>query len=404
MTPENAEILKRLKSIENRLEKIENISNSILKIKDFNTSKNGITVSCTNGKIKISGTATASTTIFIKDYLNLDYINRFIGKTVTFSIAERITPLDYKFSIQFVTSNNGYYMQLQNRPSVTRVLDAELLNFTIVVSNGNTVDVEFHLQLEEGSEATEYEPYGAMPSPERPSEIRNVGDNRNINIKISDNLTQEQTISFPLKKGQVLHKGDYLADDGVHNNWEKRIFNGTEAWKTSGSAPNQNETKRFALDYDSELTNNTLNPMCENLKVDTPSHIWTVDAEAIGQSSGDIVMRLKKSRASTVEELKSYLAENPITIYLERKETVEPYSPEQQQAYNELMSMTSYENTTHIFSEDEISPIFNIIAYAKGTNTVQKQPSQITNEPNMSEPQNDNPSMEEDTEAGEVEE
>ena len=44
MTPENAEILKRLKSIENRLEKIENISNSILKIKDFNTSKNGITV------------------------------------------------------------------------------------------------------------------------------------------------------------------------------------------------------------------------------------------------------------------------------------------------------------------------------------------------------------------------
>lgn len=143
MIPENAEILKRLKSIENRLEKVENISNSILKIKDFNTSKTGITVSCTNGKIKISGTATASTTIYLKDYMNLEDISRFIGKTVKFSIVEGIIPVDHKFTIQFITSSNAYYMQLQSRSSVTRELDTELLNCSIYTSSGNTVDIEF---------------------------------------------------------------------------------------------------------------------------------------------------------------------------------------------------------------------------------------------------------------------
>ena len=143
MTPENAEILKRLKSIENRLEKVENISNSILKIKDFNTSKNGITVSCTNGKIKITGTPTDGTSIYLKDHTNLEDINRFIGKTVKFSLIEGIVPQENKFNIQFMTSNNTYYMQLLSRSSAARVLDAELLNFYIYVSNGNTVDVEF---------------------------------------------------------------------------------------------------------------------------------------------------------------------------------------------------------------------------------------------------------------------
>ncbi len=47
--------------------------------------------------------------------------------------------------------------------------------FAYIAINANkTVDVTIKLQLEEGTEATAYEPYGAMPSPEFPSEIENV--------------------------------------------------------------------------------------------------------------------------------------------------------------------------------------------------------------------------------------
>ncbi len=39
---------------------------------------------------------------------------------------------------------------------------------------------------------------------------------------------QEQTIHFPLSKGQLLHEGDYLASDGIHQNKKTIIINGTE--------------------------------------------------------------------------------------------------------------------------------------------------------------------------------
>ena len=82
---------------------------------------------------------------------------------------------------------------------------------------------------------------------------------------------------------------------------------------------------------------------------------------------------------------------------VKEKPEIIPYTEEQQKAYNEIMELISYEDTTHVFSEDEISPIFDVTAYAKGTNTVQEQTVQL--EPTSEPPSYEEPSFEE----GEVE-
>lgn len=59
--------------------------------------------------------------------------------------------------------------------------------------------IEFeNLQIEEGTQATDYEPYGAMPSPEYPSEIQNVEGNVNVTVANKNTLKNDienQTIN-----------------------------------------------------------------------------------------------------------------------------------------------------------------------------------------------------------------
>ena len=51
----------------------------------------------------------------------------------------------------------------------------------------------------EGEDDKPYEPYGAMPSPGFRSEIKNVGDNGNINIKITNDADLEQTFNLEVE-------------------------------------------------------------------------------------------------------------------------------------------------------------------------------------------------------------
>ena len=49
---------------------------NLLNIKDFSLTSNGVTLSCSNGNLKVTGNATAGTAFFLKDYINLDEINQ----------------------------------------------------------------------------------------------------------------------------------------------------------------------------------------------------------------------------------------------------------------------------------------------------------------------------------------
>ena len=53
-----------------------------------------------------------------------------------------------------------------------------------------------------------------------------------INVKATNDGEQQQSKTFSLEEGQVLHERDYLADDGIHQTRQKVIVDGKEIVKT----------------------------------------------------------------------------------------------------------------------------------------------------------------------------
>ena len=118
--------------------------------------------------------------------VQFDITNLEIGKTYTFSSNIPITWFKISNarngygSVQY-SNTNGFakYTFTMSRnsniaSSATQYLYLGIKGLTFV---DNISDLNnYNIQIEEGSSATEYEEYGAMPSPEFPSEINNTGD------------------------------------------------------------------------------------------------------------------------------------------------------------------------------------------------------------------------------------
>lgn len=179
---------------------------------------------------------------------------------------------------------------------------------------------------------------------------------------------KQQTIVFPFTEGQRLYKGDYLAEDGIHHTRKKIVLDGTERWQL-GSSGNNLINQRFYL------ANNDIKPngaiLCNYFKemYRGSLQITVEDIEACNISNGRYIqIKINKKIASTVDEFKNWIKQkknegNPLTFECELdKEEVEPYTPEQQEAYDKLKKLHSYNEQTNIFSKDEISPVFNVEA------------------------------------------
>lgn len=179
---------------------------------------------------------------------------------------------------------------------------------------------------------------------------------------------KQQTIVFPFTEGQRLYKGDYLAEDGIHHTRKKIVLDGIEGWQLGGSGNNLINQRFY-------LANNDIKPngaiLCNYFKEMYRGNIQITveDIEACNISNGKYIqIKINKKIASTVDEFKNWIKQkknegNPITLECEvESEIIEPYTQEQQKAYNKLKKLYSYNEQTNIFSTNEISPVFNVEA------------------------------------------
>lgn len=129
-----------------------------------------------DGSYSLNGTATGNTSFYVTG------LNYKIG-TYTLSLNNSV-----------VISNGGFYVQMETSAGNIRMLfdvinahrtattKASINALSIVIPSGLTLNnFIFKPQLEKGSTATNYEPYGASPSPDYPSEIENVKGKNLIN-------------------------------------------------------------------------------------------------------------------------------------------------------------------------------------------------------------------------------
>ena len=216
---------------------------------------------------------------------------------------------------------------------------------------------------------TEYEKYGASPSPEFPSEIENVEGDIDITIENEDK-SQTQTIIFPLQEGQKLYEGSYLAGDGIHHKRKQREFDGTENWALyAGYANNAEKGYCYYLNIaDCKIVKDTsISTHFKNV-----FGAYQESVGYIGAFSDNLSVKNKYfiSDKETLEKFKAYLAEQktagtPVKLEYELEtEEIEAYTEEQQEAYNQLQNVTPYKLVTNI-STDKAKLQFNYIADTK---------------------------------------
>ena len=324
--------------------------------------------------------------------------NRETGIFVAIVLATNFTLKAGTYTISNGRNQNYPYVNLRSNGSAvgdstmgggdngvkTITIAEDIVVDTIAIYAGtNTKITEIFPQLEEGTQATDYEPYGAMPSPEYPSEIQNVEGDVNVTVANKEK-TEQQTVTFPLAQRQKLMLGDYLAADGIHHVRKQIELDGTENWQqynsrlylyiedainviSSDGTPNIKSNMFIATNFNN-MSSNPDNAISYNLLGNEDQHKG--------------ICFYSNKYFTDVATLKSWLstqkqAGTPVIVEYELvQEEIEPYTPEQQEAYNQIKELTAYEEETNVYSTNSTSPIFKVTA-VQSTNAMLTQMKQL---------------------------
>lgn len=173
---------------------------------------------------------------------------------------------------------------------------------------------------------------------------------------------KEQNYTFPLK--QKLHKGDYLAEDGIHHKRREIVLDGvTDNLKILGIYKYENGLYYCTIALQKTAINSS-RCYCSHFKYNGIK--VEIGNCYITGGGGILVLVLEDQTITTVKQANNWLAEQkangtPVTVnYLLAEEELEEYSEEQKVVHDEIMQAKTYKEKTHIFSNDEISLNFDV--------------------------------------------
>ena len=335
----------------------------------YNSVQNFIIQDLGDGRIILNGTQETNTSITIKTF-NLKAGNyKFLFNTAAL-------PNNSYFFVR--NQSTSEILKTNIKTNTTFSLEEDILTrLDLVLVAGSYSDYKLDLMILEATEEDEsFEQYGAMPSPEYPSEIQNVEGDVNVTVANKEK-TEQQTVTFPLSQGQKLYLGDYLADDGIHHVREQVELDGTEEIIQY--------TRKYPNTYGYRITikglkssENKLSALSSRYKSITFSDFYNNAIDHIGEmaihSSTDSYVYFGSNK-TTVEEFKEEVKGTVLEFTLVEEE-VEEYTPEQQEAYNQLCNLKAYEDETNIYSINETSSIFTVTA-VKDINSAITQLNQL---------------------------
>ena len=248
----------------------------------------------------------------ISSYGYKKIIDRSVSLTAT--LIDKDTSVDlsgvyFGFTGNGENANAGTAWLVQNGSRTSISTNLNLKYFSFFPANETTFNKIFsryYIQIEEG-EASTYEPYGASPSPDYPSEIENIEGN--IELKATNGLEetdenyQEQVATFPLGEEKLM-EGSYLADDGIHHNFKEGLANGT-----STTFEDAKENGKFYCNQ---------------------------------KASGNLEGKTIAFDTEVTDAIVQYELAEPETV---------PYTAEQQKAWDNIKNLTLFEGVNHISSD-----------------------------------------------------
>ena len=299
--------------------------------------QNGVTFTINNNQLTINGTATDYILFFLNDSKWSYSANNLILEAGTYNLS---------FNNEVKFSDDGISITIYNENSkiiYTKSRIKNNLSFSISEKGSCTIRVEImkgqvfdnndlQLQIEQGSTATDYEPYvggTASPNPDYPQDIKVVSGDNTIKISNSNNTLSQ---SFPISLGslELCKIGDY--QDYIYkkdNKWykhkaiNKNTLNGNERWHFGRTKTNY--TNLFTSSFQNDIkipANNNINSntliYCDKFSNNTSaSQQWENDTmSSVTINDGkNITFNIPNSIATTEDEFKTYLISNNITLY-----------------------------------------------------------------------------------------
>lgn len=321
---------------------------------DFNVTQDGRVTVNKDGTITINGTGG-----FLIKFKEVEY-----KKGVTYKAKATLVSGTYTSSdpnhIGIMTPHEDYEWLANNIFKTYTFLQDKVRSEIWVGEACVFNNATFEIYCYEGTDDKNFEQYGASPSPDYPSEIKTVKDSVEIKVVNNDN-TQEQTITMPVQ--QEMLEGDYISNV-EHHGIGIYVFTGEETVTISGS--------RFQVTYYKIAKGKTAQPSLCNISTYAN---WALTGKHFNVSNSDCYFTMDNFDFSTAEEMKAYLkaqyeAGTPIKICYPLVTPIDLELTSEQKAVAKQIKETlhTYKNVTHIYSDDEISPIVNV-EYAKDLNT-----------------------------------
>lgn len=313
------------------IEIIHNNKNELI-LNDNNSQSDGLNFSIKDGVITISGTATSTYQglyIPVKRTFNEDYVlsTNAVGSKAGLHIkaAYKLENGNLQYPdifTRFVFPTNSYLEQLY-----------------VIVDSGSTIDATIKLQLEKGTEATEF--------------VENKGN----------------TYTIPVQREMLANDYiDYTNKKEIHT-WKKVVRTSTDNLTVAKN--DDNEIFQFQFKDKVENGNQYSNVICNMFK------FWDKTWNNTGcfvTYNGEFWIIIKYgdmgfSSDLTVEEAKQkflgYLEENNLIFYYEMKNAEQEklteeldLTGEQTQVLEQLSNLYLYEGINYLYSTDDPSPIF----------------------------------------------
>lgn len=171
----------------------------------------------------------------LKAPCTLSWYARNDGKTTTGA-----PTFNFKIFYEDGTAETLSYKTSPDFSLKTKVLTKNVIKIVNSYIGTSPLTIIKDVQLEKGSKATEYEQYGAMPSEEFPSEIKNVKENVRINIRnknfcdldileklkegaITINSSNSFTINLENGRMKITSRINIMLPDGIDKSKKYRI-------------------------------------------------------------------------------------------------------------------------------------------------------------------------------------
>lgn len=323
---------------------------NIFKLKESNYSALGISVITNNNTLILNGTTNASGNL-LPTYGKKDYhilLGKFKAGTYTFSLKTSGSWSGSKNFAFYIKDFNDAFLSTiteneikNNSATYTFTLDEDkdlyllaFVNSANMIFNNYTVD----FQLEENTVSTEYvehiEQTYTIPT-QKP--FRAIGDYKDIFVK----------------QDGVWYEKHYIGEV---------ILVGTETWQTQGT--NTSGINRMQCNDYNSLMQISSSVLCSHYESKTTSETYQ-KIQGFSISNAGNIQIYDETYNSNISDFKTWLISNNVTVnYLLKTPELIPCTTEQIIKLNEIQALAkTYKNTTHIYSEDEVSPEIEVTYY-----------------------------------------